>query len=311
MKKAISILLTAAMLLSVLSVGASAASAETVEQMAAAQEMIIKDLGRDKVSLELVQTVAHDQKLLKKAALGDLVEINEVDPNGSVTYAMLFEKSTEYITVLEDNEGNIILNVTDYDKYDELIYTKDGQIFLNGKEVTVEDTYAPSVDENDGSASISAVSPGISPNAGVYRHYYGATPCVTAAGKFYSPAGFKSTGKGFTGKTITYGQIIAGITATVLLSTLINAVGPLLPNIMKAALSAGDGFSIVQAALNMKRTELAIIAGECTRKYVDVNMDEHAKTTNNSLYSEYHYNIAVLFGNGTGYTAGRYSFEAT
>lgn len=60
MKKVISVLLTTAMLISILSVGASAASAETVERMADAQEMIAEDLGQAKVNTELVKTVAHD-----------------------------------------------------------------------------------------------------------------------------------------------------------------------------------------------------------------------------------------------------------
>ena len=50
MKKAISVLLTTTMLISILSVGASAASVETVERMADAQEMIAEDLGQAQVS---------------------------------------------------------------------------------------------------------------------------------------------------------------------------------------------------------------------------------------------------------------------
>lgn len=310
MKKVISVLLTTAMLISMLSVGAYAASAETVERMADAREMITEDLGQAQVSARLVRTVAHDQELLEKAALSSFVEISEVAPDGNVTYEIPYEWTTEYITVEEDEERNVVLNITDGDKHDELIYTNDGRILLNGGEVIVEDRYTSDVEANRGSALMEDASMGIQPYAGVYRQYQAATHTFRN-GVSYAPNGFKATGAKYIGKTITFSQIVAGFTISAFISALCSAAAPLLPGVMVAALNAADALSIMQAAINAKQTELAVLAGQCTKKYVNVDVVEYAKTTNNSLYSVFHYNIATHLSSGDSYTASRYSFEAT
>lgn len=309
MKKLLSVLLTLAMMISMLSVGASAANVETVERLADAQEMIVEDLGQAQVSTELVKTVAHDQRLLEKAALSSLVEIGEVASDGDVIYEIPYEWGTEYITVAEGEQGNIVLNITDGDKEDELVYTNDGRILLNGNEVIVEDQYALDVESNDVSA-LTADTNGIQPYAGVYRQYKAATHTFKS-GVSYAPDGFKATGAKFTGKTISYTQVISTLTASAFISILCSAVSPLLPTIMSAALSAADALSIVQAAINAKQTELALLAGQCSATSVNVDVIEYAKTTNNSLYSVFHYNIATHLTSGNSYSASRYSFEAT
>lgn len=298
MKKAISVLLTTAMLISILSVGASAASVETVERMADAQEMIAEDLGQAQVSTELVKTVAHDQELLEKAALSGFVEISEVAQNGNVTYKIPYEWTTEYITVEENEEGNIVLNITDGNKHDELVYTTDGRIILNGGEVTVDGMGPTEPTDNI-------------LRAGIYRRFYAAKPAVTDSGEFYTPAGFKATRYKFVGKTINFPQVVATIATSTFISVLCTLTAELMPVAISTALTLGDLNSLVNAAFKAKEVELIAFAMGHYKKVVSVDAYEYAKTTNNSLYSEFHYNMAVHFDSKTSFTAARYSFEAT
>lgn len=295
LKQILSVFLAVVMVGSLCTIGAYAANAEQIQADANAQRLIVDSLGKDQLNNTTVQTVSHDLKLLKKAALDKLVEIDSVNSNGSVTYAIPYESinSIDYITVEEDSSGNIVLDITDGTRHNEVIYATDGRILLDGYALRFEDSSTPISTQTD---------PGITPKAGAYTRIYGTNAVLDNHGKPTAPSGYNYVSS-FSGPNISLGQQIASLTTAALITCITNAAAPLLTKVINSLLTLSDAKTALSAALNYKKNSIALIADQCGGKSaVSVAVTEYAKQGNNTIYSAWHYNVTLGMGTYAIYT---------
>ena len=148
MKKIISAFLTAVLLFGMITVPALAGQ-EKIEKNTIAQQLIVDFLGWNQVQEELICTVSQDLELLKVVGLDALVKIDKVDNDGSVTYKIQFEDSgvVDYLKVEKDAEENIVLRVRENELQNELIYTSNKKIYLDGYEVENQENISRVLDE--------------------------------------------------------------------------------------------------------------------------------------------------------------------
>lgn len=95
---------------------------------------------------------------VRKAVLEDVAALQSIgfDPSGFVAYNST-EKGITYdytickdtiskLTVLKDTAGELMLDIVEGPLHDILLYTDDGKIFLNGKEVIISESISSSDD---------------------------------------------------------------------------------------------------------------------------------------------------------------------
>lgn len=310
-KRGLSIVLSIVMVFSLCSTGAYAATAENIQLKADAKQLIIDSLGESYLNTGTIQTVSNDLEMFEKVSLADLVEISSVNTSSKVTYKIPYDNVTAYINISEDKSGNIILNIAEGTKHDELIYKSDGQIVLNGYAVTVQDENAIGSDKNEATL-INPSTPSIQAKAGVYTRTFAAEPVLDSRGKPTTPSGFSYTGCSYSGKNVSFGQTIASLTTTAIISCIISAVSPLLPGVFVAIFQLDDAKTLLQLALNAKKTQLQLIVdsyGGATAATVGIS--EYAKNNNNSLHSEWFYSITLGFNTYPLYTAAKRVMDAT
>lgn len=288
MKKVISVLLTTVMLISILSVGASAASAETVERMADAQEMIAEDLGQAKVNTELVKTVAHDQELLEKASLAESVSISEVRTDGTVIYENVIGETgvIDYIVVSENENGDIILDITENDKRDKLIYKKDGSIVLDGHEVIIEHDTTQPITESTQLSMDSIARVGMIPSSKTY---------ALPNGEKSVPSYFSKTGKTYATNRITFEKYLSNIAVSTVISVAANAVKGGFAAIA-AGLSALAIASAIQLAFEYAQDQvLLMLQSHTTSKTASFSAVQYVNKNNDTLHAEWLY-LMKLYG---------------
>ncbi len=249
----------------------------------------------------LVETVACDLDLLEKANLKNAVSISEVKEDGSVTYEVPFEGSgiVDYIQVAEDSAGNVVLNIREGTKENELIYMTDGRVILDDYEVTMD---TPDVSNLAASTSL----PVVAPRAGAYTRTFGIS----------LPHGTSSIGSMYTykdnyqGPTLSLGQAIGSIALSVLISVVTAK--------FKAALSVAIGSltqslaaAIITDSLSFSDQNLALLATTYSSSdAVGLRAYEYALRGNDSLYSEWIYAIDLIPKVGPGQAGSPHHFGA-
>lgn len=310
LRKIISLILCVSMMGSICSVGAAAATAEQTETTAKAQTMIADSFGKNMKDKELLKTVSNDLTLLEQVTLSDNLTISQVDSDGDVTYQVTYEEIgvTDYINVMEDNEGNIILNITDGDKHDELTFTGDGKVILDGYEVTFEEEeIIESLTKEKTDALLMA-----SPRAGMYPQMFGVNPVLDGRGKPVAPSGYKYTGGTYSGKNLSLGKQVAEITISALISIIAGAAASSLSKAIATLSSVSDATSCIKLALTLRQRQLALVADQCGgAKAVSVGVSEYAKNDNNSLHCEWYYSVSLYMMTYTTYAAAKRTLDAT
>lgn len=212
---------------------------------------------------------------------------------------------TDYINVTEDNEGNIILNITDGNKHDELLFTEEGKIVLDGHEVAFEEEESTQTLPQE--ASLVAIR-----RAGMYPQMFGVNPTLDGRGKPVAPSGYKYTGATYSGKNLSLGKQIAEITISALISIIAGAAASSLSKAIATLSAVSDAVSCVKLALTLKQRELALVADQCGgAKAVSVGVSEYAKNDNNSLHCEWYYSVSLYMMTYTTYAAAKRTLDAT
>lgn len=291
LKQILSVFLAVVMVGSLCTIGAYAANAEQIQADANAQRLIVDSLGKDQLNNTTVQTVSHDLTLLEKASIADLVEIDTINADGSITYAIPYESinSVEYVSIKEDSAGNTVLDITDGTRHNELILTTDGRIILDGYEIKYENSSTPIRTQT---------APEITPKAGAYTRVFGTDPVLDGQGKPTKPSGYNLVAS-YYGPNISLGQQIASIAKTALVTIIKNAIFPHVVNVVKNCTKA-----VLEAALNYKKNTLAAIADQCGgASAISVGVSEYAKQGNNTIYSAWYYSVSLAMGTYSLYTA--------
>ncbi len=289
LKRILSVFLAVVTAGSLCTISVYAVSAEEIQADVKAQTLIVDALGKGHMNREVVKTVSHDLELLEKASLSNLVKIDHINSDGSVTYAIPYESigTIEYINVKEDVAGNIVLNVTDNVRYNEVVYTTDGRTILDGYEVKYAGTSIP-VRVQD--------TINITPMAGHYTRTYGVPAVVDSQGRPTTPAGYNLSSS-YSGPSVSLGQVIANIAVTVLVSLVVHNFASRVATALGALATAGEAGDVLEAALTYKQTDLAVLASGCTNSsVVNVGVSEYAKQGNNTIYSAWHYNVTLNLG---------------
>lgn len=136
MKKFISMLLVLVMLSTSVSTTLAVSYSEDIEASAEVNRIVDEYSGDTQKKGQLKKMVSEDLELLKKANLTSQVDIFDISDNGEITYAMpITEEVTDYITVREEDTGDLILNISEGDIQNTLVYKKNGEIILDGHKV--------------------------------------------------------------------------------------------------------------------------------------------------------------------------------
>lgn len=280
MKKIISAFLTAVLLFGMITVPALAGQ-EKIEKNTIAQQLIVDFLGWNQVQEELICTVSQDLELLKVVGLDALVKIDKVDNDGSVTYKIQFEDSgvVDYLKVEKDAEENIVLRVRENELQNELIYTSNKKIYLDGYEV-----------ENQENISLAAIGAG--GNADIMA---GAKTTVLAINL---PNGRSSvstnvyeraTSLDGVGPVLSLGQQIGQLAVSVLIS-LISAKLTGQAVLTIGGVGSAILSSVLQDALNMVPQRVQQVRNENpTSSSMSYKLYGFRMIGNNSLYSEFIY----------------------
>ena len=302
LKKSIAMLLTLSLCFSLASV---AFAAETTKISAEAQTLVSRFDGDVKKDRVLLNQVAYDLDLFSVIALDDTVKIHSVDATGQVIYKVDHEDIgvTDFITVEKDAAGNTIMNFTEDDKHNELVITPDGRMIIDGYVVTVDGEPAI-VSKPQSSGSVQPL--------GMYHRIFGVTPVLDGHGKPKTPQNFSATGLHYYGPNVSLGHDIAAMVVTLFISSVASAAGPALGTTFSRLLTAGDGVSLIQSALTVRKDSLKTIAAQCNgATAVSVGVTEFAKNGNDSLYSEWYYSVSLGMMTYAHYSAAKRTVEAT
>ena len=295
LKQILSMSLAIVMVGSLCTIGAYATNAEQIQVDANAQHLIVDSLGKDQLNNTTVQTVSHDLKLLEKASLAEFVQIDTINSNGSVTYAIPYESvnTVEYITIKEDAIGNTVLDITDGAHHNKLVFTTDGRIVLDGYEIKFEDTSTPIRIQD---------SANIEPKAGAYTKFYGCNATLDNRGKPTTPSGYYYV-TSYSGKNISLGQQIASLSITAFLSIAGTVAARYVSAEINSLSSIGDAKSALDAAFQYKKNAIALVADDCGgASAISVGVTEYAKQGNNTIYSAWKYNVTLGMGTYAIYT---------
>ncbi len=132
MKKIISIVLSICMILCILPVQAFAKDLSIEDSLA-------NIVGKDLVTFTLIEKARNDIDNLESVGFEtNRLKIERVSPFGEIAYKF---KCTDEIDSLiianEDNQGNLVLNIYEGTKHNELVYLNDGGLLVDGNRISI------------------------------------------------------------------------------------------------------------------------------------------------------------------------------
>lgn len=176
MKRFVSCILLFALLISI--TGGALAYAPAIETPSEAQKLLKENLGDRYLQPELVENVESDLSILKTKLPPGNLSIEKIDAYGDLLYKRENPSGiVSYFKVAEFENGNIQLDCFESDKHDQLLYTPDGKLFLDGFEIVYE------VVEED-TATVTSQS-SITPFAAGFENTYGLRPNTTIPSDYY------------------------------------------------------------------------------------------------------------------------------
>lgn len=305
LKKSIAMLLTLSLCFSLASV---AFAAETTKISAEAQTLVSRFDGDVKKDRALLRQVSYDLNLFADTMFDKDVEISSVDSSGKITYKIDYDDAglTDYLTIEQDTNGNIVLDITENEKHNTIVLTMDDRLFIDGNEVTVEV-------EPETAVMAQQIPDPVQPQAGMYHRVFGVEPSFKN-GVPQVPDGFSSTNGVYTGRNISLGEQIASFTISALIFAITKNTAKLLANskVIRSLITLDHATSAIEGALNIRQNSLALIADQCGgATSLSVRVQEYAKNNNDSLYSEWYYIVTLYTDGGTHYSAAKKTVEAT
>jgi len=114
-----------------------------------------------------------------------------------------------HIDAHTDENGDQILNIIENEKTDELRFSKNGEIFLDGEVVLVEETKFGFDSEN-------SIDPGIAPKAAKRIYWQTGSP--------YDPGSYYTNQVGTTKKVLTASKVISAMTVAALVAIVISVL---------------------------------------------------------------------------------------
>lgn len=233
------------------------------------EELILQDLGEALVTPELQEMVNYDLAIIDKVISTDNIRLIELK-NNKPTYEKEFKggiKNT--ISISEDENGNVIMSVTENKCHDEIIFMVDGRIFIDGNEIT--------------SAKTEEEQPKLR-SMGFMRDFYTTSPITPESGYDFSNPYLNSN------PTVSLGNKVKDVTTTGFCIALFNG--------LKGLLSMSNWYSgtdAVKAMLDASASDLLIqakrFAPDSTYGSVKVRRATHTKS--NGL--EYFYKYEAIY----------------
>lgn len=291
MKRIISIVLAFVLSINILVTGCYAVNAEYISKMATADLLVDNYLPTKNSSVEhreLLNSVYNDLALLEVAHLDTLVSINNVDSAGHVMYEISYEGNiVDYISVSSNESGDIVLKIQENDIYNELMYSTNGAIYLNGKpaydvtttDISTGDDIVGAVDNTTRAGPISTLNAISLPEG---------ADSIPSTFEYYS---------GTVGTTISLTQSLA----TIAISTLISIVTSAALGSAITLIGMGSAIvsSILSEALTIATSQINILkAAYPDAKKMSYKMYAYRKIGNNTFHSEFIY-LFHLYGNPT------------
>lgn len=292
MKKFISMLLVLVMLSTSVSTTLAVSYSEDIEASAEVNRIVDEYSGDTQKKGQLKKMVSEDLELLKKANLTSQVDIFDISDNGEITYAMpITEEVTDYITVREEDTGDLILNISEGDIQNTLVYKKNGEIILDGHKVELvpQSTEEEVETLNEEFVSLDAVRRG-RPQSRVFAI---TLPINKSKTDFVIPSNFTHLkGNDYASKAISVGEYLIKIAAATLLSVAIGMVSGGVGGVM--AILATAAAAAIQEAYNAALPSLIRLQKTYpNEKYISFTCRSYAKNGNDSFHSEWIYSYAI------------------
>ena len=102
--------------------------------------LISSSLGEERLEKDLIKKVTEDLRLLEKAGSASFVEELSIDEDGTITYIIPGgEGLREEVKVRKESNGDVVLDIQEGDLYNELTITRSGKLFMNGKDLIVDE----------------------------------------------------------------------------------------------------------------------------------------------------------------------------
>lgn len=285
MKKIICCFMSVMLLLGIAVVPAYAANSEEIENTATAETLIVSSLGRDSLNKALVQAVKEDMELLEAVCLGDVAKGMQINNNGTIVYSCPIDDNlTSYITVSESVAGDVTVTSLEGDLYNELTFTADGRILLNGKNLDAENALVQDVVAQDESIM----------RAGPISRYYAITLTKNSTGTdVVTPTGF-TKGSTSTGTYASLTEYLKDLTVITIKAYITQKYRSAFISIIKGIPSATMS-SIIDEGLSVSDIN-KMKNDNPNSKNINYKATIYSKNGNDTLYAEYIYVIKV-YGN--------------
>lgn len=311
MKKWIAFFLAIVMISGVTTVPAFALETETYRSDETAEQMVSDYTSDAKIQKTIAKTVERDFAYFKQAYLEDGLTIYDVNPDGSITYAIRFDdENIDYVKVEKNDSGDITFFVTEGDLQNELTYMADGRLILDGHEIEIyfDDDLGVPLSVPGGEVA--------QPMAGVKSTLTAILLSVKSdKSGLVMPSGFSATSSVYNGPYISMGQFLADTTLLVIKAAIIKDVKvDLVAYIQNIPINIMS--SILDTALTKADSRLSQMrADNPNSSTIRFKAKTYAKSGNNSLYAEWIYEFAV-YGNASmtgtpAYASAKKVIEAT
>ena len=291
MKKFISMLLVLVMLSTSVSTTLAVSYSEDIEASAEVNRIVDEYSGDTQKKGQLKEMVSEDLELLKKANLTSQVDIFDISDNGEITYAMpITEEVTDYITVREEDTGDLILNISEGDIQNTLVYKKNGEIILDGHKVELvpQSTEEEVETLNEEFVSLDAVRRG-RPQSRVFAI---TLPINKSKTDLVIPSNFTHVkGNDYASKAISVGEYLIKIAAATLLSVAIGMVSGGVGGVMVILATAAA--AAIQEAYNAALPSLIRLQKTYPELHSKAMKKSGAKNGNDSFHSEWIYSYAM------------------
>lgn len=249
-------------------------------QNTASVENIIKDFYCEEFShQDIINTVSSDLQLLQAVHLDSLVTLYSISSEGKALYEIkISDRITDYVSITKDRDGNILLSVDEGSIHNDVVYTPDGTIYVDGNLITYNVEKETASTAND---------PTIVPKAGAITKYSVYNWKFDKNGNVIIPSGFSQKDSG-TG-TVNLSGNLASIAISVLISCIVNGllggVRGLVSGVASSVVSA-----VLSEALSMNTSQMnALREAYPDAKKLNFKYYAYGKNGNDSLYSEFLY----------------------
>lgn len=276
-------LLSVLMIVGMLATPAFATNEADIQAEASARQLLY-DADKATPSKAVVNTVVEDLRMLETAHLNLFVSISEVHEDGTVVYEIPFEEAnvTDYVTV--SKEGNdIVLDFTEGEKHNVVVYKEDGRVFIDGFEVIAESSDITAAETEAPKSNVIA-RVGMKPSSRTYS---------LPNGDSSIPSNFSKTNKSYATNRITFGTYLKDISYGAIISGLSAVVVGGLKGLVSGLSANAVGVALDSALWYIKNATVLMLQRHTTSTMMSFSAVKYVNKNNDTLHAEWLYSMKV------------------